>query len=242
MSGAVLKARGLSKSFQSLRVIEDVSLNLAPGEILGLVGPNGAGKTTLINLLSGYLRADSGTVSLGGTATQHLSTHRVASLGLARTFQIPRPFQGLSVLDNATIGAHFGLKADGVDVDAEAWTALETVGLVDHAHRPVSELTLHQRKFLEIARALACRPHVLLLDEMLAGLNPTEIDAAIHLIRGLTDEGMAILLVEHVMRAVVSLCSRVTVLSAGVMIAEGPPELCLREPAVIEAYLGRGHA
>lgn len=238
---AVLEAHSLSKSFQSLRVIEDVSLQLVPGEILGLVGPNGSGKTTLINLLSGYLRADGGTITLDGHVTHELPTHRVASLGLARTFQIPRPFQGMSVLDNVKVGAYFGRASGGVDVDREALAALDVVGLGAYAERPVSVLTLHQRKFLEIARALACRPHVLLLDEMLAGLNPTEIDAAIHLIRGLTADGTAILLVEHIMRAVVSLCSRVTVLSAGVMIAEGRPDVCLRDPAVIEAYLGRGH-
>ena len=242
MSQSLLECHHVRKLFGSVTAVDDASMSLAPGEILGLVGPNGSGKSTLINLMSGYLKADKGEIMLAGRPIHDMPSHRVAQLGLARTFQIPRPFGTLSVLDNVKVGAHFGRQAGVTDVDAEAWRWLRFTGLASYGHRPVSVLTLHQRKFLEVARALACRPRVLLLDEVLAGLNPSEIDTAVEVIRTVREGGVSIVLVEHIMRAVLSLCDRVTVLSAGSMIAEGPPQDCLREEAVITAYMGRSRA
>ena len=242
IADAALECRNAQKSFDSLRAVDGASLRLASGEILGLVGPNGSGKSTLINLMSGYLPLDGGEIWLAGRRIDGLPSHRIAELGLARTYQIPRPFPTLSVLENVKLGAHFGSSARPKDVTEEAWHWVQFTGLERFAHRPVSSLTLHQRKFLEVARALACRPHVILLDEVLAGLNPTEVDVAVEVIRRVRDQGVSIVLVEHVMRVVMSLCDRVTVLAAGVMIADGPPATCLRDEAVVAAYMGRKHA
>lgn len=238
----ILECRDIRKSFGSVTAVDGASLTLGEGEILGLVGPNGSGKSTLINLMSGYLRLDEGEVVLAGQRIDQLPSHRIAHRGLARTYQIPRPFPTLSVLDNVKMGAHFGSRRHPGDVTEEAWHWLRFVGLDTYASRPVSALTLHQRKFLEVARALACRPQVILLDEVLAGLNPAEVDVAIEIIRQVRDGGVSIVLVEHVMRVVMRLCDRVTVLAAGAMIAQGPPATCLRDEAVIAAYMGRSHA
>lgn len=239
MGEVVLQCRDVHKSFGNVTAVDGASLTLHSGEILGLVGPNGSGKSTLINLMSGYFPVDRGEVLLGGHRIDGLSSHKIAERGLARTYQIPRPFSTLSVIDNVKLGAHFGSAAASKDVDQEAWRWVEFTGLARKAHQPVSSLTLHERKFLEVARALACRPTVILLDEVLAGLNPVEVDAAVEVLHKVRDQGTSIVLVEHVMRVVMSLCDRVTVLSAGAMIAEGPPETCLRDEAVVAAYMGR---
>jgi ABC-type branched-subunit amino acid transport system ATPase component len=243
MTGHVLlECRDVHKSFGSVAAVDGASLSLQEGQILGLVGPNGSGKSTLINLMSGYFRIDRGEILLDGRRIDGLESHKIAGLGLARTYQIPRPFSSLSVFDNVKLAAHFGAAAGSADVDEEARHWVEFTGLGGKSHQAISSLTLHERKFLEVARALACRPRVLLLDEVLAGLNPVEVDAAVALLRKVKDHGTSILLVEHVMRVVKSLCDRVAVLAAGAMIAEGPPETCLRDEAVVAAYMGRAHA
>lgn len=242
-AAAVLACHDIRKTFGSLTAVNGASLHLAEGEILGLVGPNGSGKSTLINAISGYLPIDSGQVLLDGHRIDRVASHRISHRGLARTYQIPRPLSSLTALDNVRVGSYFGRRRSGkADVDAEARRWLAFTGLAAVADAPVASLTLHQRKFLELARALACRPRVLLLDEVLAGLNPVEVDAAIEVIRQVRDAGVSIVLVEHIMRVVVKLCDRVTVLAAGSMIAEGPPQTCLRDEAVVDAYLGRQHA
>lgn len=242
-SQPILECKDVRKSFGSVAAIADASLQLHQGEILGLVGPNGSGKSTIINLISGYLPIDGGQILLNNIRVDGLASHRIAHLGLARTYQIPRPLGSLTVLENLKVSCYFGRRdSHRVNIDQEAHKWLEFTNLGHRANSAVSSLTLHQRKFLELARALACRPHVLLLDEVLAGLNPAEIEAAIGVIRQVREMGISIVLVEHIMRVVVQLCDRVTVLAAGSMIAEGPPEQCLRDEAVVTAYLGRAHA
>lgn len=239
----VLACHDIRKKFGSLAALDGASMHLGEGEILGLVGPNGSGKSTLINAVSGYFPIDGGRVLLDGHRIDGLASHRISHRGLARTYQIPRPLSSLTVLDNVKVGCYFGRRQSGrLDLDRDARRWLAFTGLESSADAAVSSLTLHQRKFLELARALACRPRVLLLDEVLAGLNPVEVDAAIEVIRQVREAGVSIVLVEHIMRVVVKLCDRVTVLAAGCMIAEGPPQTCLRDQAVIDAYLGRQHA
>lgn len=239
----LIECRGVHKHFGRLKAVAGVSLKVGEGEVVGLIGPNGSGKSTLINVISGYYPADGGEIRLRGERIDGIPAHRIARQGIARTYQIPRPFATLNVLDNVRAGCYFGNAEQhpkGIEEQARRWVAF--TGLEAHEQHPVSSLTLHQRKFLELARALACRPNVLLLDEVLAGLNAAEIELAIALVRRVREQGVSILLVEHIMRAVVSLCDRVAVLSSGQLIAEGPPESCLQDDAVVTAYLGRTHA
>lgn len=243
MTGVLLETRQVVKQFGGLRALNGVSLSVRPGEILGLVGPNGSGKSTLINVVSGYLTASAGEVWFGGQEISRWEAHRIAELGLIRTYQIPRPFWNLTVLDNVLVGAMFGRKhRDHEEARATAIRWLEFTGLASRAKDPINSLTLHQRKFLEMARALAGRPRLLLLDEVLAGLNPSEVEAGISLIRRIKEAGVTILMVEHIMRAIVSLSDRVAVLNFGEKIAEGRPEEVLRHPEVVSAYLGKAYA
>ena len=234
---------GVSKSFAGVQALAGVDLELRRGEILGLVGPNGSGKSTLINIISGHYRADGGDIVVNGRVVEKLAAHRIARLGVARTYQIPRPFAHLTVLENVTLPAMFGHAAlPRIDAQREAVRWLEFTGLATKAYALPAELNLHQRKFLELTRALAARPQLLLLDEVLSGLTPTEIEGAIALVRQIRAQGASIVFVEHLMRAVMELADRIVVLSYGRVIAAGGPADVMARGEVVEAYLGKAHA
>ena len=239
---ALLQVEALGVRFAGLQALADVSLQAQPGEVIGLIGPNGAGKTTFINAVSGAVPYR-GRVSFGGKHLGGLKPFQIARLQLARTYQIVQPFPAMTVLDNVAAGALFA-RAEPSLPRARAWAeaVLHRVGLGAEAGRPAAQLTLAQRKRLEVAKALAARPRMLLLDEVNAGLNASEIAGALTLIRGIAAEGVTVLLVEHLMRVVSGLCSRVVVLHHGRLIADGAPAAVLADPAVVEAYLGTRYA
>jgi branched-chain amino acid transport system permease protein len=240
--GALLECQEVWKAFGGILALRGVSLSVAPGEILGLVGPNGSGKTTLINVISGHYAADRGRIALGATPLTARPAHEIAALGVSRTYQIPRPFAHVTVLDNVALAATFGAaRCTPPQARAEARRWLAFTGLGRRAGALPHELNLHERKFLELARALAGHPRVILLDEVLSGLNPAEIASAIRLIRQIHASGVAILFVEHLMRAVLELSHRVVVLNEGEVIAEGDPREAMRAPRVVEVYLGTAH-
>ena len=231
------------KAFGGIQALRGVSLRVAGGEIVGLVGPNGSGKTTLINVVSGHYAADRGRIALDTSVLTGRPAHEIAALGVSRTYQIPRPFAHFTALENVALAATFGAaQCSPREARAEAHAWLEFTGLGRRASARPAELNLHERKFLELARALAARPRVILLDEVLSGLNPSEIASALQLIRGIRDRGVAILFVEHLMRAVLELCDRVVVLNEGEVIATGTPQEAMRAPQVIDVYLGKAHA
>jgi branched-chain amino acid transport system ATP-binding protein len=233
----LLEVSGLSKRFGGLQAVGGLDLSMAQGEMLGMIGPNGAGKTTVFNLLSGFLAPDSGEVRFRGRRLHGLKPHEICRLGLARTFQIVRPFPQLSVVENVRIAALSRHPAMGEALDA-ARAVVERVGLGARQREPVLGLTLADRKRLELARALATEPTLLLLDEVMAGLNATEIDTMVRLVGAINAGGVSVLLIEHNMRAVMSLSHRIVVLSFGEKIAEGPPRAVAADRRVIEAYLG----
>jgi branched-chain amino acid transport system permease protein len=239
----LLEVRDLCKAFKGVQALDGVSLQVHEGEILGLLGPNGSGKSTFINVVSGHFAASSGEIVFDGQPLTHLPAHRIAQRGIARTYQIPRPFGHMSVLQNVALVAMFGGAAlSQAQAHREAWQWLEFTGLQTKAHARPDELNLHQRKFLELARALAGRPRLVLLDEVLSGLSPAEIDEAVALIRRIRDQGATIVFVEHVMHAVMALTDRIAVLNHGKLIAQGPAADVMRNPDVISAYLGAPHA
>jgi branched-chain amino acid transport system ATP-binding protein len=238
----VLQAEGLVKRYGGLTAVAGVSLRLRQGEILGLIGPNGAGKSTLFSLLAGSVAPSAGTVALGGQQLTGLPAFRVARAGLVRTHQIVRPFAALTLLENAQVAAHHA-RGPRRDPREAAREALRFTGLGDRADALPGSLTLAGRKRLELARALALQPRVLLLDEVIAGVNPAEAQEMTALIRSLRDQrGISLVMTEHVMPAVMSLSDHLIVLDAGRLIAEGRPEAIARDPAVIAAYLGQRRA
>ncbi|WP_027015449.1 ABC transporter ATP-binding protein [Comamonas composti] len=240
---ALLLVEALSCRFGGLVAVDGLSLELHGGEILGLIGPNGSGKTTVMNLISGALRPHSGRVWLGGRSIGGLPAHAIARLGVARTFQLVRVLGSMSCLQNVQAALAFGARPLwGREAESSAHRLLERVGLGAFSQVRAGELTYIDQKRLELARALGLAPRLLLLDEWLAGLNPTELQQGMGLLASLRDEGMAMLMVEHVMHAIRGLCSRVVVMSAGARIAEGLPEQVLAQPEVVIAYLGQEHA
>jgi branched-chain amino acid transport system ATP-binding protein len=235
----LLEVSGLTRAFGGLIAVNTVDLSVHSGQIVGLLGPNGSGKTTALNLISGVLRPDSGSIRFAGQAIGGMPAHRIARLGLARTFQLVRVLDGMSCAENVRAGLAFHRPPlSRGEIDQSVERLLRRVGLADRAGVPASGLTYIDCKRLELARALALKPLLLLLDEWLAGLNPSELLIGIELIRSLKDEGLSILLVEHVMDAIRSLCDRCVVMNSGRRIAEGRPDQVLADPAVIEAYLG----
>ena len=237
----MLEVREISKAFGGLKAVDHASLDVRRGEIVGLIGPNGAGKTTLFATIAGFHRPDAGTVALGGRAITGLAPHRVCAAGMVRTFQITQPFAGISVRENIMVGAYFRT-ADRRLAAREAEAVAAMVGMADQLDRRGADLTVAGRKRLELARALATGPRLLLLDEVMAGLNPTEIVEIVAVIKEIRAAGITILLIEHVMQAVTSLAERVYVLNQGRMIAEGTPAAIAENPQVVEAYLGPGAA
>jgi len=240
-AGVLFEARHVTKRFGGLVAVSDVSFQQREGEILGLIGPNGAGKTTLINLISGTHEPTAGELRFDGRPLKGIPPFRRAHLGIGRTFQLMKPFPGLSVLDNVTAGALFGRQPERAMPRAreEAARWLAFVGLGDMLEQPADALGGPDRKRLELAKALALKPRLLLLDEVMAGLNAVEIDEVVALIQRIRDSGTTILVIEHVVKAIRQLSDRILVLQYGQLIAQGSAEEVLDDPRVIEAYLGR---
>jgi branched-chain amino acid transport system ATP-binding protein len=235
----MLQVHDLTKRFGGLQALSDVTFDLAEGEILGLIGPNGAGKTTLFNVINGVYTPERGRVTFRGENITGLPSYGVAQRGLARTHQVVRPLNDLSVRENVMVGACYGREKHSLnEAGRVADEALTQVGLIDRAGQPAGSLNVAQKKRLEMARALAARPYLLLLDEVLAGLNPSEIAAMMATVRAIREDGISILMIEHVMQAIMSISDRILVLDYGMLIATGAPEEVANNPQVIEAYLG----
>jgi len=233
----LLTVTDLTKDFGGLRAVSRLSFDAEPGEILGLIGPNGAGKTTVFNLVTGFLRPSAGRILLEGRSVVGLRPHAITRRGIARTFQVVKPFPRLSVLENVTLAA-FSHEAARRRAEALAAQILERVGLQDKLGSLAADLTLGEQKRLEIARALATDPGLLLLDEPMGGLNPREVNAACALVEQIRADGVSVILVEHVMKAIMRISNRIVVIHHGEKIADGPPERVVNDPGVIAAYLG----
>jgi len=238
---SLLQVQNVSRAFGGLRAVQNVSLQVPVGSLAALIGPNGAGKTTLFALMSGFLTPDTGRIVFDGHDITGQTPHLNAKLGMTRTFQIVQPFASQTVRENIAVGAHLHQSHRGLALRAAEEVA-ERVGLSAQLDKPASDLTVAGRKRLELARALATQPKLLLLDEVLAGLNPQEIQDMLPVVRGLVDTGVTVLMIEHVMQAVMSLAEHVWVLAQGQLIAQGSPSEVTRDTQVIEAYLGHGAA
>jgi branched-chain amino acid transport system ATP-binding protein len=241
MAEPLLRVERVFKRFGGLLAVDNASLAVEAGRITALIGPNGAGKTTLFSIISGFLPPSEGRIFYRGADITGMPPHLLARRGIVRTFQIVQPFAGLTVHENIAIGAHLSRRSRADALDAAAEVA-STVGLGDLLGRPAASLTVAGRKRLEVARALAAEPELLLLDEVLAGLNPGEVATMVPIMRGLAERGITILMIEHVMQAVMSLAEHVFVLAEGRIVAEGAPRAVVGNPRVVEAYLGHGAA
>jgi branched-chain amino acid transport system ATP-binding protein len=239
----VLELVDIGVTFGGLRALDGLSFSVRSGEILGVIGPNGSGKSTAFNVITGALRADRGRVIFGDEDISGLAPHRVARKGITRTFQVVRPFPHLTGLENVLVGRLFGGRGDGRgdSARAEALLVLERVGLASKGGEKAETYTIVERKWLEVGRALAARPKLMLLDEFMAGLSPREIPDAIDLIKSIRASGVTVVLVEHIVKAITGTCDRAVVLDAGKKLAEGPIDQIVKDPAVIEAYLGTRH-
>ena len=234
---ALLTVTDLTKDFGGLRAVSSFSFAVEPGEILGLIGPNGAGKTTVFNLVTGFLRPSAGRILLDGRSVVGLRPHAVTRRGIARTFQVVKPFPKLSVRENVTLAA-FAHETSRRRAEAVAAGLLDSVGLGDRLDSPAADLSLGEQKRLEVARALATNPKLLLLDEPMGGLNPHEVDAACALVKRIRDGGVTVVLVEHVMKAIMRISDRIVVIHHGEKIADGQPDRVVQDAGVIAAYLG----
>jgi branched-chain amino acid transport system ATP-binding protein len=241
---SLLKVEGVTVSFGGLMALLKVSLEVHQGEVLGLIGPNGSGKSTLFNVITGFIKPDSGSVVYSGTEIAGMAPYKISRFGVARTFQMARPFPHLSARQNVAAGRVYGRKparsiSQGMR-DAEE--ILETVSLAGHGDTLARDLTIMDRKRLELGRALAINPQLLLLDEFMTGLNPTEIEDALGMLRRINERGISLVVVEHIVKAVMNICQRIVVLNVGQIIADGSPEAVARDPQVISAYLGSDYA
>jgi len=241
MTRHLLEAKRVTKRFGGLTAVGGVDFHVDEKEIVGLIGPNGAGKTTFFQVISGFCAPDQGSVKFKGVDVVGLKPHKISRMGMSRTFQIVRPFAEMSVLDNVMIGA-FGIHRKTKDARRAAMDALELVGFAAWAERRAGDLPVAGRKRLEVAKAMAGAPALILLDEVMAGLTPTEQNAMIGTVRAIRDSGVTVIVIEHVMHVIMSLCDRIYVLHHGELICEGAPEKIVRDPQVVQAYLGEGFA